>query len=72
MDFSKLSQTQLSSDTVITPFKCSEDDLNSFLFEDAKYFQKKLMAVTYLIEDNERALTVAYFIMFYDLKSFEE
>ena len=48
MDFSRLSQIQLSSETVIKPFKCAEDDLNGFLFDDAKHFQEELMAVTYL------------------------
>ncbi len=46
MDFSKLAQIQLSSETEIKPFKCAEDDLNGFLFDDAKHFQNELMAVT--------------------------
>ena len=66
MDFSRLSQIQLSSDTIIKPFKCSEEDLNNFLFEDAKHFQRELMAVTYLIEDHELNLTVAYFSLLAD------
>lgn len=66
MDFSRLSQIQLSSDTIIKPFKCSEDDLNNFLFEDAKHFQKELMAVTYLIEDHKLNFTVAYFSLLAD------
>lgn len=70
MDFSRLSQIQLGSDTPIKPFKCSEEDLNEFLFEDAKYFQKELMAVTYLIEDNYRDFTVAYFSLLADKISF--
>lgn len=70
MDFSTLSQTQLSSDSIIKPFKCSEEDLNDFLFEDAKHFQKELMAVTYLIEDKERNVTVAYFSLLADKITF--
>ena len=66
MFFSRLSQIQLSSDTIIKPFKCSEEDLNNFLFEDAKHFQRELMAVTYLIEDHELNLTVAYFSLLAD------
>ncbi len=60
MDYSKLSQTQLAPDTKIKPFKCAEDDLNGFLFDDAKHFQEELMAVTYLIEDNEKDMTVVF------------
>lgn len=52
MDFSKLTQIQLSSKTDIKPFKCADDDLNGF-FDDAKHFHDELMAVTYLLEDRE-------------------
>ena len=70
MDFSRLSQIQMTSDTEIKPFRCSEDDLNNFLFEDAKYFQKELMAVTYLIEDLSHNVTVAYFSLLADKITF--
>jgi len=55
---------------VIKPFKCAEDDLNGFLFDDAKHFQKELMAVTYLIEDRKHDLTVAYFSLLADKITF--
>lgn len=70
MDFSKFSQIQLSSETQIKPFKCADDDLNGFLLDDAKYFQEELMAVTYLIEDNQKNVTVAYFSLLADKISF--
>lgn len=70
MDFNKLSQTQLSSHSVIKPFKCAEEDLNGFLFEDAKHFQKELMAVTYLIESIQDNVTVAYFSLLADIITF--
>lgn len=70
MDFSKLSQIQLSSETNIKPFKCAEDDLNGFLFDDAKHFQDELMAVTYLLEDREKNVTVAYFSLLADKITF--
>lgn len=70
MDFSNLVQIQLSPQTIIKPFKCAEEDLNSFLFEDAKHFQKELMAVTYLIEDVREEVTVAYFSLLADKISF--
>ena len=46
MDFSKLRQFQLTSETDIKQFKCADSDLNDFLFDDAKHFQNELMAVT--------------------------
>ena len=70
MDFSNLVQIQLSPQTIIKPFKCAEDDLNGFLFEDAKHFQKELMAVTYLLEDVREEVTVAYFSLLADKISF--
>lgn len=70
MDFSSLIQIQLTSDTEIKPFKCAEPDLNGFLFEDAKHFQNELMAVTYLLEDKDRGITVAYFSLLADKISF--
>lgn len=70
MDFSKLIQIQLSDETEIKPFRCAEDDLNGFLFDDAKHFQKELMAVTYLLEDVYENVTVAYFSLLADKISF--
>lgn len=70
MNFSELIQIQLSSDTDIKPFKCSEKDLNGFLFDDAKHFQKELMAVTYLLEHKTDNSTVAYFSLLADKISF--
>ncbi len=70
MDFSKLAQIQLSSETKIKPFKCAEEDLNGFLFEDARHFQSELMAVTYLLEDQEADVTVAYFSLLADKITF--
>lgn len=66
MDLSNFRQVQLSLDTVIKPFKCSDADLNDFLFDDAKYFQKELMAVTYLLENVEQNKTAAYFSLLAD------
>ncbi len=70
MDFSKFVQIQLTSDTEIKAFKCVEDDLNAFLFDDAKHFQKELMAVTFLIEDLQEDVTVAYFSLLADKITF--
>ena len=66
MDFSKLKQFQLRLETDIKPFTCAETDLSDFLFDDAKHFQRELMAVTYLIEDHELNFTVAYFSLLAD------
>lgn len=70
MNFSELKQRQLTTDTIIKPFKCTEDDLNGFLFEDAKHFQKELMAVTYLLENEDDNVTAAYFSLLADKITF--
>lgn len=70
MDITKLRQFQLSSDTDIKPFKCADNDLNDFLFDDAKHFQKELLAVTYLLEYLEQNKTVAYFSLLADKITF--
>lgn len=66
MDFSELTQIQLTTETNIKPFKCKEQDLNGFLFDDAKFFQKELMSVTYLLENPKENVTVAYFSLLAD------
>ena len=50
----------LKVDSEIKPFKCKDDDLNGFLFEDARKYLVDLMAVTYLLEDWFNGKTVAY------------
>lgn len=70
MDLHKLRQFQLTSDTDIKPFNCADDDLNGFLFDDAKFFQKELLAVTYLIEYMELNKTAAYYSLLADKITF--
>lgn len=59
MDFSKLKFVRLETDTIILPFDCGDTDLNGFLFDDAKNYSRDLIAVTYMIHDDEN--TIAYF-----------
>lgn len=70
MDLQKLRQFQLTPETDIKPFKCADSDLNEFLFEDAKHFQRELMAVTYLLEYMELNKTAAYFSLLADKITF--
>lgn len=70
MDFSKLRQLQLSDDSDIKSFKCADSDLTEFLFDDARHFQRELMAVTYLLEYMEDNKTAAYFSLLADKITF--
>lgn len=50
---------RLSEEYTFKAFDCGEDDLNNFLLEDAKAYAKRLVSVTYIMEnDNE---IIAYF-----------
>ncbi|MDR0437529.1 MAG: GNAT family N-acetyltransferase [Bacteroidales bacterium] len=49
----------------IKQFDCGIDDLNDFLFSDAKIYLQYLYATTYLLESNDR--TIAYYSLQNDL-----
>ena len=66
MDTSSLQFIQLKEDTNLLPFDCGDDDLNNFLFDDAKRYLEDLMAVTYLLVDTKNQKTVAYFSLLND------
>jgi predicted GNAT family N-acyltransferase len=57
---------------IIKPFDCGDADLNGFLLEDdpsvsnAKHHTNELLAVTYVIEDEEMERTIAYFSLLND------
>ena len=55
---------RLSLDTVIGDFDCGDSDLNDFLGTDARNYLLQLLAVTYLIMDNDKP--VAFFSVFND------
>jgi ribosomal protein S18 acetylase RimI-like enzyme len=56
---------RLTQEYFIKPFDCGNPDLNSFLFNDAKYNLRYLLSVTYLIENEDK--TIAYFNVANDL-----
>ena len=59
MESNTIKLIRLEPDTEILPFDCGDTDLNGFLFDDAKNYSKDLIAVTYLIQEND--MTIAYF-----------
>ena len=50
---------RLTDDYPLESFDCGDEDLNDFLLNDAKEFQKKQIAYTYILEDDRKIL--AYF-----------
>ena len=61
---------RLTQGHTFKPFDCGEDDLNDFLLQDAKQYAKGLLAVTYVIEDDD--MTVAFFSLSNDRISLAE
>ncbi|MCM1139804.1 MAG: GNAT family N-acetyltransferase [Muribaculum sp.] len=66
MDLSKYIFRQIEADTKIKSFDCGDDDLNDFLFTDAKNYLHAMMALTYLLEDSTSDKTVAYYSLLND------
>ena len=61
---------RLTQEHYFKPFDCGEGDLNEFLLQDSKQYAKGLLAVTYVIEDEES--TVAFFYLSNDRISLSE
>lgn len=55
---------RLTDDFSLGSFDCGDEDLNDFLLNDAKAFQKKQIANTYILEDERKIL--AYFCLLND------
>ena len=66
MDFEKFTFKQVEENTIIKPFDCGDADLNGFLFDDSKKYLEAMLAVTYILEDNEANKTVAYYCLLND------
>lgn len=61
---------RLTSDYELTSFDCGDDQLNKFLFEDAKPSLALRIANTFILEDDDRI--VAYFCLLNDKVSKDE
>lgn len=47
---------RLTEELPLKPFDCGNADLNDFLLNDAKAYASRLLAVTYLLEDDKELL----------------
>jgi GNAT superfamily N-acetyltransferase len=50
MDFSGYKLNRLSDDLPLKPFDCGRDDVNAYLLESAKSYDKQFLSVTYVLE----------------------
>ena len=69
MSFEDFQLIRLTQDHQIKPFDCGNSDLNEFLLQDSKNYQKELLAVTYILESDSE--TIAYFSLLNDKITFE-
>lgn len=51
---------RLTQDYQFKPFDCGDSDLNDFLINDSKSYLQKLLAVTYVLENQEE--TIAFLV----------
>jgi predicted GNAT family N-acyltransferase len=61
---------RLSPGHAIKDFDCEDQDLNDFLLNESKNFASQLLAVTYILENNEE--TIAFFSVLNDKISVKE
>lgn len=71
MSLSSFEFIPLTEGLELLPFNCKDEDLNNFLFDDAKHYLAELMAVTYLFIDPANQRTVAYFSLLNDKVSYD-
>ena len=54
---------RLTQEHQMKPFDCGNADLNDFLLNDAKAYASRLLAVTYLLEDDKELLAFSPYQM---------
>ncbi len=58
MDFSAYKLNRLSDDLTLKSFDCGRDDVNAYLLDSAKSYDKQFLSVTYVLESTDQ--TVAF------------
>ena len=72
IDYERLRVRKLSLAEHIDAFDCGDEDLNSFILEEAPLYRKALLAVTYVVEDSESGKVLAYFSLANDKVSLSD
>lgn len=63
---------KLQADEVVRSFDCGDKDLNEFIIDEATFYRKALLAVTYVLESTENGETLAYFSLANDRVSLSD
>lgn len=69
---SRFEVRKLSADEQIKSFNCGDEDLNDFLLNEAAFYRKALLAVTYVFEDKNTKKVVAFFSLANDKVSLSD
>lgn len=72
MNRENLDIVDLCPETILESFKCTEDDLNDFLINDSKDYQKELLSRTYLVIYKATEDIAAYFSLLNDVIKLDE
>ena len=67
-----LSFQDLKPESDLKSFKCTNNDLNDFLLNEALDYQKELLAKTYLVVNEDNGDVIAYFSLLNDTIRLEE
>ena len=67
-----LSFQDLKPESNLKSFKCTNNDLNDFLLNEALDYQKELLAKTYLVVNEDNGDVIAYFSLLNDTIRLEE
>lgn len=63
---------KLQTDEVVRFFDCGDKDLNEYIIDEALFYRKALLAVTYVLESTESGETLAYFSLANDRVSLSD
>lgn len=63
---------KLQPDETVKSFDCGDKDLNEFIVDEAPFYRKALLAVTYVLESTEDGQTLAYFSLANDRVSLSD
>ncbi|AXE21339.1 hypothetical protein DR864_28160 [Runella rosea] len=53
-------------------FDCDDKDLNEFFYQDSLLYQNELLAVTYIVEDEDNDAVLGYFCVLNDKLTSED
>lgn len=62
----------MQANEVVRSFDCGDKDLNEFIVDEATFYRKALLAVTYVLESTENGETLAYFSLANDRVSLSD